>query len=145
MDGSKTVHHRFVSWAGFKGIGMNVQVITDPFGRILWASPALPGAVHDIRAARTHGVTEALASAGVRLLGGQRGTRLRRHRPVPCRGRWKRLPRSQKTVNHAHAKIRAISERAMPTLKNRRLLRKLQCGTTRTVQAVPTTQLNTPL
>jgi hypothetical protein len=33
--------------------GMNVQVITDPFGRLLWASPALPGAVHDIKAART--------------------------------------------------------------------------------------------
>lgn len=27
--------------------GMNVQVIADPFGRLLWASPALPGAVHD--------------------------------------------------------------------------------------------------
>lgn len=23
--------------------GMNVQVLTDPFGRLLWASPALPG------------------------------------------------------------------------------------------------------
>ncbi|WWR49567.1 transposase family protein [Streptomyces sp. SCSIO 30461] len=29
--------------------GMNVQVITDPAGRLLWASPALPGAVHDIK------------------------------------------------------------------------------------------------
>ncbi len=29
---------------------MNVQIIADPFGRLLWASPALPGAVHDIRA-----------------------------------------------------------------------------------------------
>jgi hypothetical protein len=36
--------------------GMNVQVITDPFGRLLWASPALPGAVHDVRAAREHGI-----------------------------------------------------------------------------------------
>ncbi|MEU4498134.1 transposase family protein [Streptomyces sp. NPDC023998] len=34
--------------------GMNVQVIADPAGRLLWASAALPGAVHDIRAARTH-------------------------------------------------------------------------------------------
>ncbi|WP_461088158.1 transposase family protein, partial [Streptomyces deserti] len=34
--------------------GMNVQVIADPHGRLLWASPALPGAVHDIKAARTH-------------------------------------------------------------------------------------------
>jgi hypothetical protein len=32
---------------------MNVQVIADAFGRLLGASPALPGAVHDIKAART--------------------------------------------------------------------------------------------
>lgn len=32
--------------------GMNVQVLTDPFGRLLWASPALPGATHDLTAAR---------------------------------------------------------------------------------------------
>lgn len=32
--------------------GMNVQVLTDPFGRLLWASPALPGSTHDLTAAR---------------------------------------------------------------------------------------------
>ena len=31
---------------------MNVQVIADPLGRLIWASPALPGAVHDLTAAR---------------------------------------------------------------------------------------------
>jgi hypothetical protein len=41
--------------------GMNVQGIADPFGQPLWASPALPGAVHDIKAARTHGIIDALA------------------------------------------------------------------------------------
>ncbi|WP_408646234.1 transposase family protein, partial [Streptomyces jeddahensis] len=46
--------------------GMNVQVITDPFGRLIWASPALPGAVHDITAARTHQIIDALAEAGVK-------------------------------------------------------------------------------
>ncbi len=44
--------------------GMNVQIIADPFGRLLWASPALPGAVHDIRAAREHRIVDALAEAG---------------------------------------------------------------------------------
>ncbi|WP_395577501.1 transposase family protein, partial [Streptomyces sp. BK79] len=34
--------------------GMNVQVLTDPFGQLLWASPALPGSTHDLTAARTH-------------------------------------------------------------------------------------------
>ncbi|NEB72653.1 transposase family protein, partial [Streptomyces fulvissimus] len=45
--------------------GMNVQILADPFGRLLWASPALPGAVHDIRAAREHGIIDALAEADV--------------------------------------------------------------------------------
>jgi hypothetical protein len=34
--------------------GMNMQAITDPFGQLLWASPAPPEAVHDIKAARAH-------------------------------------------------------------------------------------------
>ncbi|MET8687996.1 transposase family protein [Streptomyces sp. NPDC004732] len=42
-----------------------MQVIADPKGRLLWASPALAGAVHDVRAAREHGVIEALARAGI--------------------------------------------------------------------------------
>ncbi|MHB9847667.1 transposase family protein [Streptomyces krungchingensis] len=45
--------------------GMNVQVVADPSGRLLWASPALPGAVHDVRAAREHGVIDALVGAGI--------------------------------------------------------------------------------
>lgn len=45
--------------------GMNVQVIVDPFGRLLWVSPALPGAVHDVRAAREHGIVTTLADAGI--------------------------------------------------------------------------------
>jgi hypothetical protein len=39
--------------------GMNVQVLADPLGRLVWASPALPGAVHDVRAAREHGIIDA--------------------------------------------------------------------------------------
>ncbi|MFC1402430.1 MULTISPECIES: IS5/IS1182 family transposase [Streptacidiphilus] len=109
--------------------GMNVQVITDPFGRLLWASPALPGAVHDIKAARTHDIPAALAEAGIRC-----GT-IR----VPYRGRWDKLSAGQRAVNVSHAKIRALGEQAMATLKTWRLLRKLRCSTTRItgiVQAV---------
>lgn len=50
--------------------GMNVQVITDPFGRLLWASAALPGAVHDIKAARTHNTIDVLADADLPCWGG---------------------------------------------------------------------------
>jgi hypothetical protein len=62
--------------------GMNVQVLTDPFGRLMWVSPALPGAVHDIKAARGHGIIEALVNAD-----------------IPCwadkayRGRWEKISR----------------------------------------------------
>jgi hypothetical protein len=45
--------------------GVNVQVIADPAGRLVWASPALPGAVHDLTAARTVGLIDALTTADV--------------------------------------------------------------------------------
>ena len=94
--------------------GMNVQVLADPSGRLLWASPALPGAVHDIRAARTHGIIDALAEAGVKCWAdkgyqGAGGT-VR----VPYRGRWETLSAGQQAVNRSHAKIRASSSRPWP-------------------------------
>ena len=44
---------------------MNVQVIADPAGHLVWASPAPPGSRHDIAAAREHGILDALAAAGI--------------------------------------------------------------------------------
>ncbi len=32
--------------------GVNVQVIAEPVGRLIWASAALPGSIHDLTAAR---------------------------------------------------------------------------------------------
>lgn len=43
---------------------MNVQ-IPDATGRLVWASAALPGSTHDLTAARTHGIIDALTSAEV--------------------------------------------------------------------------------
>jgi hypothetical protein len=116
--------------------GMNIQVIADPRGRLLWASPAAPGAVHDITAARTHGIIDALTAAGVRVWAdkgyqGANGTVT-----VPYRGRWSTLPEGKRAVNRAHAKIRAIGEQANATLKAWRLLRKLRCSTTRVTNIV---------
>lgn len=46
---------------------INVQVLTDPFGRLLWASPARRGSTHDLTAARQHlGIFDALAAAGLK-------------------------------------------------------------------------------
>ncbi|WP_330282259.1 IS5 family transposase [Streptomyces sp. NBC_00588] len=124
--------------------GMNVQVIADPKGRLLWASPALAGAVHDVRAAREHGIIDALAEAGINCWAdtgyqGAGGT-VR----LPYRGRWDRLSAGQQAVNRSHAKVRALVEQAIATLKSWRLLRKLRCSTTRItslVQAVLTLHL----
>ncbi|WP_320779273.1 IS5 family transposase [Streptomyces sp. CRN 30] len=116
--------------------GMNVQVLADPFGRLLWASPALPGAVHDIKAARTHGIIDALAEAGVSCWADKgyqgAGATVR----VPYRRRWEKLSEGQRAANVSHAKIRALGEQAMATLKSWRLLRKLRCSTTRITDLV---------
>ncbi|GED90134.1 hypothetical protein TNCT6_72190 [Streptomyces sp. 6-11-2] len=125
--------------------GMNVQVIADPFGNLLWASPALPGSVHDIKAARTHGLVDALAEAGIRCWAdkgyqGAGGT-VR----VPYRGRRDKLSTGQQAVNVSHTKIRAVGEQAVASLKSWRLLCKLRCSTTRItslVQAILTLHLN---
>jgi hypothetical protein len=99
--------------------GVNVQVLADPAGRLIWTSPALPGAVHDLTAARTVGLIDALAAAKVETLadkayqgaGGSIRTPFKRHHPRPP------LSRRQKAVNRAHAKLRALGERAVATLK----------------------------
>ncbi|EHR61526.1 hypothetical protein SaccyDRAFT_2674 [Saccharomonospora cyanea NA-134] len=48
--------------------GVNVQVIADPAGRLIWASPALAGARHDMGAAREHGLIDRLNTIGVRVI-----------------------------------------------------------------------------
>lgn len=85
--------------------GKNVQVLADPHGRLLCASSALPGAVHGIRAARTHGVIDSLADAGLPCWAdkgyqGAGGT-VR----VPFRGRWDRLSPGQQAVSRPHARM----------------------------------------
>jgi len=109
--------------------GVNVQVIADPAGRLIWASAALPGSAHDLTAARTHRIIAALTTSRVTTFAdkayqGARGairTPFKRHRYRPKLSRW------QKNVNRAHARIRAIGERANATLKTWKVLTKLRC------------------
>lgn len=123
-----------------------MQAIADPRGRLLRASPAPPGAVHDIKAARTRQIIDALTAAGVRAWAdkgyqGAHGTVT-----VPHRGRRSTLPEGKRAVNRAHATIRAAGEQANATLKARRLLRKPRCPTTRVtniVTAIPVLHLTT--
>jgi hypothetical protein len=109
--------------------GVNVQVLADPIGRLIWASPALPGATHDLTAARDHGLLDALNSANVMTFadkgyqgaGGSVRTPFKRHKQRPP------LSQRQKEVNRAHARIRALGERAVATLKTWKILTKLRC------------------
>ncbi len=48
--------------------GVNVQVVTNPAGEILWLSPALPGRTHDLTAARTHKIIRICERQGVPIL-----------------------------------------------------------------------------
>jgi hypothetical protein len=105
--------------------GMNLQVIATPVGDIVWVSGPLPGAVHDLTAARIWGIIRELAAAGLIVLAdkGYHGA----GDPVrtPYRGRGK--PASQKDANRAHAQLRSPAERANAQLKTWRILRKLRC------------------
>jgi hypothetical protein len=89
-----------------------------------WAS--IRASTHDLIAARTHGLLDALTTAQVMVLAdcgyqGARGT-VR----VPFRGR--HLPAGPTARSTpAHARLRAPGERAVATVKNWRLLRKIRC------------------
>lgn len=116
-----------------KAHGMNVQVIADPPGRPVWASAALPGARHDMGAARDHGILDALTKARLKVItdNGYRGSGFevpQRQRPKdPETGKRRKLSRNQKAVNAAHARQRGPGERANAQLKTWRVLRKIRC------------------
>jgi hypothetical protein len=105
--------------------GMNLQVIASPGGDILWVSGALPGAVHDLKAARIWGILRELAAAGLITLADKGYHGAGEHLITPYRG--KNKPESQKQANRAHARLRSPGERANAQLKTWRILRKLRC------------------
>ena len=104
--------------------GMNLQVIASPGGDIVWVSGPLPGAVHDLTAARIWGIIRELAASGLITLG-DKGYVGEEDIRTPYRGRNK--PALQKEANGAHDRLRAPGERANAQLKSWRILRKLRC------------------
>jgi hypothetical protein len=105
--------------------GMNLQVIASPDGDIVWVSGPLPGAVHDLTAARIWGILRELAASGLVVLADKGYNGAGDHVRTPYRGRNK--PTSQKTANRAHAKLRGPGERANAQLKTWRILQQLRC------------------
>ncbi|GHG36598.1 transposase family protein [Streptomyces zaomyceticus] len=122
--------------------GMNVQVLTDPFGKLIWASPALAGAVHDIQAVRTHGLLDVRSADSIRCWVDKAYQRSGPSARVPFRDRLNKLSAWKRAVNRAHVKIRAPGEQAMTTLKSTatlkswRLPRKLRWSTIRITDLV---------
>lgn len=129
--------------------GVNVQVIADPMGRLIWASPALPGARHDMGAAREHGIIDALTAAGVQVVAdnGYRGAGPRfdlpqkRRAADPETGERRRLSNNQRAVNAAHAAQRGPGERANAALKGWKVLRKLRCCPKRATAVINAVQV----
>jgi len=105
--------------------GMNLQVIAAPDGGIVWESGPLPGAVHDLTAARIWGIMRELAAAGLVVLAGKGYHGAGDHVRTRYKGRNK--PEPQKAANRAHAKLRGPGERANAQLKTWCILRKLRC------------------
>ncbi len=105
--------------------GVNVQVVTDPTGHTLWISPALPGRVHDLTAARAHRIIRICERQGVPVLADRAyqgaGPWVTTGRKRPPGGE---LSPTQRTVDRALARARAPVERGMARLKSRRILRR---------------------
>jgi len=104
--------------------GMNLQAIASPTGELLWVSGALPGSVHDMKAAWIWGIERELAAVGLVTLA-DKGYQGAVHAKTPYKG--KNKPESQKDANRAHAKLRAPGERANAQLKTWKILTRLRC------------------
>ncbi|MGJ5748616.1 DDE superfamily endonuclease [Streptomyces puniciscabiei] len=112
--------------------GVNVQVVTDPVGQLLWISPALPGRAHDLTAARTHRIIRICERQGVPIVadrayigaGSWATTAIRR----PPNGE---LSPTERTLNRALAQARAPVERGVARLKSWRIFRRSRCSPNR--------------
>src|SRR3954447_14884415 len=112
--------------------GVNVQVVTDPDGRLLWLSPALPGRTHDLTAARTHRIIRICERQGVPILadlayqgGGPWVSTGIKRKPL------QELTLTEKTVNRALSAARAPVERGVARLKSWRIFRRSRCSPNR--------------
>jgi transposase len=112
--------------------GVNLQLVTDPAGALLWISPALPGRTHDLTAARTHRIIRICERQGVPVLADcayiGAGPWVTTPRRRPPRGE---LSPTQRTVNRALSQARAAVERGPARLKRWRIFRKARCSPNR--------------
>ncbi|RZB19299.1 IS5/IS1182 family transposase [Streptomyces sp. F001] len=112
--------------------GVNLQLVSDPDGRLLWISPALPGRTHDLTAARTHRIIRICERQGVPILADcayiGAGSWVTTPRRRPPGGE---LTPTQQTVNRALSRTRAAVERGPARLKTWKIFRKARCSPNR--------------
>jgi hypothetical protein len=112
--------------------GVNVQVVTDPSGEVLWLSPALPGRCHDLTAARAHRIMRICERQGIPILadrayiGAGAWVTTPARRPVGGE-----LSLTQQTVNRALSRARAPVEGGIARLKCWRIFRRARCSPNR--------------
>jgi hypothetical protein len=111
------------------------------------AKRVLPGARHDVGAAREHGIIDASPRPGSTPSPTPPTTR-RSGGPGPAAsstprfdtGRYRRLSAHQKAVNAAHASQRGPGERVNAQLKNWKILRKIRSSPSRAGDLVAAVQ-----
>ena len=99
-------------------------------------------------AAREHGIIDALTEHGIpasptpptTAAAPRSAVPQRRRRLDPDTGRYRRLSRSQKDVNTAHARQRGPGERVNAELKNWRILRKIRSSPSQATELVAAVQ-----
>ncbi|MCZ2526713.1 transposase [Streptomyces sp. HB2AG] len=112
--------------------GVNVQVITDPAGRLLWLSPALPGRTHDLTAARAHRIIRICERQGVPVLADMAYIGAGPWVTTPVRRPPRReLTPTRRTMNQAPSAARAPVERSVARLKSWRIFRRSRCNPNR--------------
>lgn len=107
-----------------KRTGVNLQVISTWDGKLLWLSPALPGARNDVEAARIHEIIstcegldlEVLADKGYVGAGGTVVTPIKRRPNME-------LSDKHKAANKVHSGLRAPVERVIARIKGWRIFR----------------------
>lgn len=114
--------------------GVNVQVVTDPAGRLLWISPALPGRAHDLMAARTHRIIRICERQGVPILADRAYIECGSCVTTPLgRPPNREVTPTRQTVNRALSGARAPVERGVARLKSWRIFRRSRYSPNRMV------------
>jgi hypothetical protein len=103
--------------------GGNIQAVTAPDGFPLWVSPAEPGSVHDLTAARTHALPALYhaAATGLPTLAdpGYDGAGIGIHIPVKQPADGRELDIDTRTRNALQRSLRCLGERGFALLNQR--------------------------